>query len=145
MAYPQAQMCGIEFSWPLRFLAALRCPWAHIWQGDIWQEDWSDYDLVYLFQRPETMSRAVAKARPEIKLDGLSTDTLAGMFLAVTSEGAASTARNDGLASAHRAAHGDDTNLRNDGDDDLDPAAELNRNTQNTFERRSRGDKEGGR
>ena len=93
----------------------------------------------------EIHRRTVAKARPEIKLDGLSTDTLAGMFLAVTSEGAASTARNDGLASAHRAAHGDDTNLRNDGDDDLDPAAELNRNTQNTFERRSRGDKEGGR
>lgn len=93
----------------------------------------------------EIHRRTVAKARPEIKLDGLSTDTLAGMFLAVTSEGAASTARNDGLASAHRAAHGDDTNLRTDGDDDLDPAAELNRNTQNTFERRSRGDKEGGR
>jgi SAM-dependent methyltransferase len=67
VAYPQAQMCGIEFSWPLRFLAALRCPWAHIWQGDIWQEDWSDYDLVYLFQRPETMSRAVAKARESLK------------------------------------------------------------------------------
>jgi hypothetical protein len=44
-------------------MAALRCPWARIWHGDIWQEDWSGYDLVYLFQRPETMPRAVAKAQ----------------------------------------------------------------------------------
>ena len=67
VAYPQAQFCGIEFSWPLRFMAALRCPWARIWHGDIWQEDWSDYDLVYLFQRPETMPHAVAKARDSLK------------------------------------------------------------------------------
>jgi hypothetical protein len=61
--YPQARFSGIEFSWPLRLMAALRCPWARIWHGDIWQEDWSGYDLVYLFQRPETMPRAVAKAQ----------------------------------------------------------------------------------
>jgi len=67
VAYPQAQFCGIEFSWPLRFMAALRCPWARIWHGDIWQEDWSGYDLVYLFQRPETMPHAVAKARDSLK------------------------------------------------------------------------------
>lgn len=67
MAYPQARFCGIEFSWPLRFAAALRCPWARIWHGDIWQADWSDYDLVYLFQRPETMPHAVAKARENMK------------------------------------------------------------------------------
>lgn len=67
LAYPEAQLCGIEFSWPLRFMAALRCPWARIWHGDIWQEDWSGYDLVYLFQRPETMPHAVAKAREHMK------------------------------------------------------------------------------
>lgn len=94
----------------------------------------------------EIHRRAVSKARPEIKLDGLSAETLAGMFLAVTTESTTSSARNDSLASAHRAAHGGDTHLRTDGaDDDLDPASELARNTQNTFERRSRGDKEGGR
>ena len=65
--YPQAQMVGIEFSWPLRLFAALRCPWARIRHGDIWQADWSDYDMVYLFQRPETMPRAVAKARENMK------------------------------------------------------------------------------
>lgn len=67
VAYPQARLSGIEFSWPLRFLAALRCPWARIWHGDIWQEDWSGYDLVYVFQRPETMPRAVAKAQESMK------------------------------------------------------------------------------
>jgi hypothetical protein len=36
-------------------------------QGDIWAHDWSGYDMVYLFQRPESMPRAVAKARAELK------------------------------------------------------------------------------
>jgi len=63
VVYPKARFCGIEFSWPLRLMAALRCPWARIWHGDIWQEDWSAYDMVYLFQRPETMPHAVAKAQ----------------------------------------------------------------------------------
>lgn len=66
-AYPQAQLHGLEWSWPLRALCALRCPWAHVRQGDIWRADWSGYDLVYLFQRPESMARAVAKARLELK------------------------------------------------------------------------------
>jgi len=61
--YPQARFSGIEFSWPLRLMAAVRCPWARIWHGDIWQEDWSAYDMVYLFQRPESMLHAVAKAQ----------------------------------------------------------------------------------
>ena len=67
LAYPQARFCGIEFSWPLRCVAALRCPWARIWHGDIWLEDWSRYDMVYLFQRPETMPHAVAKAQQDMK------------------------------------------------------------------------------
>ncbi|NVO05179.1 MAG: class I SAM-dependent methyltransferase [Rhodoferax sp.] len=61
-AYPQAQLQGLEFSWPLRFLSALRCPWARVRQGDIWIADWSAYDMVYLFQRPESMTRAVIKS-----------------------------------------------------------------------------------
>ncbi|MDD5031252.1 MAG: class I SAM-dependent methyltransferase [Rhodoferax sp.] len=66
-AFPQAQLHGLEWSWPLRALCALRCPWARVRQGDIWQADWSAYDLVYLFQRPESMSRAVVKACAELK------------------------------------------------------------------------------
>lgn len=66
-AYPHAVLHGLEFSWPLRWLCALRCPWARVRRGDIWVADWSGYDLVYLFQRPESMPRAVAKARAELR------------------------------------------------------------------------------
>jgi hypothetical protein len=66
-AYPAAQLHGIEWSWPLRLVCALRCPWAHVRQGDIWHSDWSPYALVYLFQRPESMPRALAKAMAEMR------------------------------------------------------------------------------
>lgn len=65
--YPEAQLEGIEWSWPLRAVCALRCPWARVRQGDIWQTDWSAYQLVYLFQRPESMPRAATKACAELK------------------------------------------------------------------------------
>jgi hypothetical protein len=61
-AYPGATLHGLEYSWPLRLLSALRCPWARVRRGDIWIADWSAYDMVYLFQRPESMTRAVIKA-----------------------------------------------------------------------------------
>lgn len=66
-AYPHAQLIGLEWSWPLRAASALRCPWARIRRGDIWRADWSPYALVYLFQRPESMPRAVAKASAEMR------------------------------------------------------------------------------
>jgi SAM-dependent methyltransferase len=66
-AYPRAQLQGLEFSWPLTALCALRCPWARVRRGDIWQADWRAYDLVYLFQRPESMPRAVAKAQAQLQ------------------------------------------------------------------------------
>lgn len=65
-AYPQARLHGLEWSWPLRALCALRCPWARVRRGDIWRADWSSYQLVYLFQRPESMERAFAKAAYEL-------------------------------------------------------------------------------
>ena len=65
-AYPAAQLHGLEWSWPLRALCALRCPWARVRQGDIWRADWQPYALVYLFQRPESMARAVAKAQAQL-------------------------------------------------------------------------------
>ena len=66
-AYPQCQLHGIEWSWPLRALCALRCPWARVRQGDIWRADWSPYAMVYLFQRPESMARAALKAREQMR------------------------------------------------------------------------------
>ncbi len=62
LAYPQARLEGIEYALPLRMLCALRCPWARVRQGDFWRVDWSVYSMVYLFQRPESMDRAVEKA-----------------------------------------------------------------------------------
>jgi hypothetical protein len=66
-AYPEATLHGIEWSWPLRALTALLCPWAKIRQGDMWGADWAAHDMVYLFQRPETMPRAVEKAVAELR------------------------------------------------------------------------------
>ena len=66
-AYPHAQLFGLEWSWPLRALCALRCPWAQVRRADIWAADWSTYDMVYLFQRPESMPRAMDKARAELR------------------------------------------------------------------------------
>ena len=64
--YPQAQIEGLEWSWPLALLCALRCRFARVRRGDIWTADWSGHDLVYLFQRPESMHRALEKASREL-------------------------------------------------------------------------------
>lgn len=66
-ALPQARLHGLEWSWPLRWLCALRCPWARVRRADIWLADWSGYQLVYLFQRPESMGRAAVKAATEMQ------------------------------------------------------------------------------
>lgn len=65
-AYPAADVHGLEWSWPLRWLCALRCPWAHVRRADMWAADWSTYRVVYVFQRPESMARAAAKAAAEM-------------------------------------------------------------------------------
>lgn len=64
--WPEAQLTGTEWSRPLAWLATRRCPWARIARGDMWAGSWHDHDLVYLFQRPESMARAFAKARDEM-------------------------------------------------------------------------------
>ena len=65
--YPSARLDGIEWSWPLRLACQWRCGFACIWRGDVWKADWSAYRMVYLFQRPESMLRAVAKAQRELQ------------------------------------------------------------------------------
>jgi hypothetical protein len=66
-AYPQAELHGLEWSWPLRLLCGLRCPWARVTRANLWQASWSAYDMVYLFQRPESMARALAKAHADMR------------------------------------------------------------------------------
>jgi len=47
-------------------VARVRCPWARVQRADMWAESWRDFDLVYLFQRPESMERAWRKACAEM-------------------------------------------------------------------------------
>jgi len=68
-AFPQARIEGVEWSWPLALLARLRCRFAAVRRADMWSQSWRCYDLVYLFQRPESMAPAMAKARDEM-VDG---------------------------------------------------------------------------
>ena len=65
-AYPQANIVGIEWSRPLAWVSAWRCRFAQVKRADIWAADWSGYAMVYLFQRPESMARAAAKAAKEL-------------------------------------------------------------------------------
>lgn len=66
LAYPQARCHGTEWSWPLALACRVRCPWAQVRRGDMWAESWSDFALVYVFQRPESMPQALDKARREM-------------------------------------------------------------------------------
>ncbi len=65
-AYPQAQLVGIEWSPLLAILCRLRCRWAQVRRGDMWALDWRPFRLVYLFQRPESMTQAWDKAQREL-------------------------------------------------------------------------------
>ena len=65
--YPHARLEGVEWSRPLAWLSALRCRAARVRHGDMWAVDWSGCELVYLFQRPESMPRAAAKAAAEMR------------------------------------------------------------------------------
>lgn len=66
-AWPTARIEGIEWSAPLALLTWLRCRWAQVRRGDMWAAGaWRGLALVYLFQRPESMARAWAKACDEL-------------------------------------------------------------------------------
>jgi hypothetical protein len=65
--YPDARLHGLEWSWPLTLACRWRCRFAQVRRADLWRADWSGFDLVYLFQRPESMPRAAAKALGEMR------------------------------------------------------------------------------
>jgi hypothetical protein len=65
--YPSARLHGMEWSWPLRWLCALRCRFARVRRSDMWAASWAPFDLVYIFQRPESLPRAWAKAQAELR------------------------------------------------------------------------------
>jgi hypothetical protein len=68
--YPEAQLGRSNGAgrsrWPAGCAAAGGIG-ATVRRGDIWAADWSGFQLVYLFQRPESMGRALDKARRELK------------------------------------------------------------------------------
>lgn len=65
-AWPAARLEGVEWSALLARICAWRCRFARVRRGDLWQHSWQGCDLVYLFQRPESMARAWDKARAEL-------------------------------------------------------------------------------
>ena len=65
-ALPQARLAGVEWSWPLWLLCRWRCRFAQVRRGDLWAGSWAEFDVVYLFQRPESMAPALAKAAREM-------------------------------------------------------------------------------
>jgi hypothetical protein len=67
-AYPRVRLEGVEWSWPLMLAARLGCRHAQVRRADMWAQSWAPYDLVYLFQRPESMPRALAKAADEMAI-----------------------------------------------------------------------------
>ena len=66
--WPQAVLTGLEWSAPLALMARWRCrrAGAQVQRGDMWAASWASHDLVYVFQRPESMDRVHAKARREL-------------------------------------------------------------------------------
>lgn len=69
-AWPLAEQVGVERSRTLAWIARLRCRRARVVAGDMWRLDWSGFDVVYVFQRPESMARAWAKACAELPPGG---------------------------------------------------------------------------
>ena len=65
--YPQARLLGCEWSLLLARISRWRVPQAEIINADLWQQDWSLFQMVYLFQRPENMARAGIKAVQEMR------------------------------------------------------------------------------
>jgi hypothetical protein len=65
-AYAHARLEGIEGSWLLALAARLWRRDAVVHCADMWAQPWHRFDLVYLFQRPESMPRALAKAGAEM-------------------------------------------------------------------------------
>lgn len=65
--YPGAALVGIEWSRSLWLLCRWRCGFADVRRADLWAPSWTEFDLVYLFQRPESLARALAKAQQEMR------------------------------------------------------------------------------
>ena len=70
-AFPQAEITGVEWSWLLRTVCGWRCTLRgaqiKVVRADMWSMSWSNHDLIYVFQRPESMARTMQKASAELR------------------------------------------------------------------------------
>ncbi len=66
-AYPQARIHGSERSIPLVIACWALHTWAKVSRADMWRQSWSDFKIVYVFHRPDTMPQAMKKAKSELK------------------------------------------------------------------------------
>lgn len=69
-ARPDCQVVGIEAApapWLIGRLLAARLSNLDWRRGDFWAEDWSSYDLIYVFLSPVPMARVWAKAQAQMK------------------------------------------------------------------------------
>lgn len=64
--WPEARLEGVEWSRPLAAWAAWRRRDAVVRRGDMWAASWAGLDVLYVFQRPESMARVLDKARREM-------------------------------------------------------------------------------
>jgi hypothetical protein len=64
--WPQAAVQGVEWSRLLVWLTRCTTNRATVWRADMWAISWAGHDLVYAFQRPESMARVYAKAQAEL-------------------------------------------------------------------------------
>jgi SAM-dependent methyltransferase len=68
--WPSAELSGVEWSPLLAWASRLRGHWdgtrAQVRRGDMWAASWASHDLVYVFQRPESMARIFEKAKREL-------------------------------------------------------------------------------
>ncbi len=65
--WPGANLLGVESSAILVLISRLACPFAQVRRADMWEQSWSEFDLVYLFQRPESMPHAWHKACSQMR------------------------------------------------------------------------------
>ena len=66
LQYPAARLSGLEWSWPLALACRWRSRFAQVRRASMWSTSWAGQDMVYLFQRPESMPRAGEKAMAEL-------------------------------------------------------------------------------
>ena len=65
--FPNSQVFGIERSPLLWLVSKLKSQKTNLFLGDMWTFNWNDFDIIYVFQRPEIMGKILEKAKQDLK------------------------------------------------------------------------------